>query len=48
MPILKALQDIAVGQWVHTHNGRSDRWGPGNQDVGVITGALDHLGKEKP
>ena len=36
MPILKAQQPISTGQWVHTHNGRSDRWGPQNEDSVIL------------
>jgi hypothetical protein len=36
MPILKAQQPIGAGEWVHTHNGRSDRWGPQNEDSVIL------------
>jgi altronate dehydratase small subunit len=37
LPILKAREDISTGQWVHTHNSRSDRWAPENETFGVLT-----------
>jgi altronate dehydratase len=43
MPILRALQTIPAGQWVHTHNGRSDRWGVQNEDLGVLPSVKGNL-----
>lgn len=43
MPILRALQPIPAGHWVHTHNGRSDRWGTQNEDLGVLPSVKDNL-----
>ena len=47
LPILKAREDIAIGRWVHTHNGRSDRWRPENETFGVLTETPGITPKEK-
>ena len=35
LPIGRALEDIRVGEWVHVHNCRSDRFGHRHQKYGT-------------